>query len=389
MRILFITTIEPTAESNGGAIYTRGLLKLLAKIPGYEVVVISCQLTAYSKAQKLKKLFRLAVAGLHSSKPMKAFYFLNADARARIKAISTQTFDFVIYDHLETLWAADILGAKPSLLISQNLEYELQRERLLTHRFGLLKLLLKADTEKLGRFETRAFKELGGVIFISAADQKDAAARMGGISAVIPPIFETAGLVSSSAVTSDQRTAGELRPAFVGDLRWWPNRANLQWLIDEVLPRCTAEGLPVCLDVYGKGSEQFQGERLTGHGFVPDINVAWSSCDFLAAPTLVGGGLNVKIAEAVCNGVPIVTTSKAAQAFEPEVAACFQIADTPQAWVNVFKQLSEPAARQSMRHLTQSKAARFSEAVNVRKLSELLVQIVATHQAKARAAAVA
>lgn len=372
MRILFITTIDAETETNGGTIYTRTLLKLFRQTPDLEIIVVQCQNKAYNKRQKLLKLIGLALAGIFSSKPMKAFYFFNIEARDRIRKLSQDHFDFIVYDKLETLWARKYFTQKPDLLISQNLEYELQRDRIATYRSIFVRSLLRADTEKLRQFERKAFQDLGGVIFISAADQRNAGTSVGGYSEVIPPVFDIAP--RPSFLTSHTREpSAELRPAFIGDLRWWPNRANLQWLIEQVLPVCNGAGLRVKLDVYGKGSESIESEYVDAHGFIPDINLAWSRCDFLAAPTLVGGGLNVKIAEAVSNGVPVVTTSKAAQAFEHSISECFMIADSPSEWLTLLTDITnKPEILEDFRIKTAAQAIAFSDAYNVKKLATLL-----------------
>ena len=52
-----------------------------------------------------------------------------------------------------------------------------------------------------------------------------------------------------------------------------------------------------------------QHEGVTVHGYVADTLPFWTSATALAVPILSGGGVRVKILEAMAMGVPLVSTT--------------------------------------------------------------------------------
>lgn len=373
MRILFITTLDPDSESNGASIYTKSLLKLLNGVTDFEVTLISCQPKAYTRLQKVTRLMRLVITSQLSDKPMKYYYFRNNQADAHIQEIAgSNQYDLVIYDHLETLWAKKFFRKIPSLLVMQNLEYELQMERIKSSQSFLLKALLWHDTRKLNIFETHAFNTSSAVVFISAADHSGAEEQIRGIGCVVPPIFDYPRLTESNPLPS-----AFLKLAYIGDFRWWPNVQNFNWLCQQVLPLAVDANLPQHMQIYGKGSENMSGEHMTGNGFVPDIRTAWQNCDLLLAPTQFGGGLNVKIAEALYNGVPVLTTRKAAAAFAPHVAKSLEVADSPAEWLVALQRLSIPSELQAAKAKARAQSEAFSPLVNAANIEQLVRSITA------------
>ena len=57
-------------------------------------------------------------------------------------------------------------------------------------------------------------------------------------------------------------------------------------------------------------------------GYVPDIQTFWSSIDVFVAPILSGSGINVKVCEALANGVPVVALPHAVRGFTENVMLC-------------------------------------------------------------------
>lgn len=100
---------------------------------------------------------------------------------------------------------------------------------------------------------------------------------------------------------------------------WIHNTEALDWFIQEVLPnvyeRHNAE-----LHLYGKhmpdryASESVPG--LKGHGFIEDLNTAYAHAGIYIAPLFVGGGIRIKILEAMSAGLPVIASPIAAEGIE-------------------------------------------------------------------------
>ena len=95
------------------------------------------------------------------------------------------------------------------------------------------------------------------------------------------------------------------------------------------------------------------------HGYVADANPFWIHSGVLAVPLLSGGGVRVKILEAMAMGLPIVSTTVGCEGLEVKDGVHLLIADTPKDFARACasvlqdKELARKLAqnaRQLMRH---------------------------------------
>ena len=101
---------------------------------------------------------------------------------------------------------------------------------------------------------------------------------------------------------------------FVGSFDHGPNRTAAQFLVDNVWPIVTQYVSSGRLLLAGRGSEEF----LRAHGNVPpeiealgyvdDLGTLYRECRLFVAPLAEGGGIKIKILEAMAHGIPVVTT---------------------------------------------------------------------------------
>ena len=74
------------------------------------------------------------------------------------------------------------------------------------------------------------------------------------------------------------------------------------------------------------------GVRL--HGYVADALPFWKETSALAVPLLSGGGVRVKILEAMAMGVPVISTSVGCEGLDVRSGEHLLIADTPHAFAS-------------------------------------------------------
>lgn len=95
------------------------------------------------------------------------------------------------------------------------------------------------------------------------------------------------------------------------------NPFNIQaylYFVGRVLPRVLEDAPSFCLEVTGAICPQVpEAEGILLKGFVPEMEPVYASARFLVCPILGKTGLQVKIIEAMANGLPIVTTRAAAE----------------------------------------------------------------------------
>ncbi len=104
------------------------------------------------------------------------------------------------------------------------------------------------------------------------------------------------------------------RLLFVGSFEHRPNRSAALFLIDKVWPTIANYGESMSLLLVGRGSRELlatRGDTVPGVealGFVDDLEELYRSSRLFVAPLLEGGGIKIKILEAMARGIPIVTT---------------------------------------------------------------------------------
>ena len=126
------------------------------------------------------------------------------------------------------------------------------------------------------------------------------------------------------------------RVLFVGALNRPQNIQSVRFLVEKVWPVVRREIPDSELLVVGGGLPAREKERLTGipgirlAGFVENLESAYKSASVVAAPILSGGGIIVKILDAMAAGVPVVTTSYGNEGIRGIPGEDIMIADAPE-----------------------------------------------------------
>jgi glycosyltransferase involved in cell wall biosynthesis len=105
---------------------------------------------------------------------------------------------------------------------------------------------------------------------------------------------------------------------FLGSFEHRPNRLAAEFLLDKVWPS-VAPTLPGChLTLAGRGSRAWldgrggaaawEGKGIRALGFVDDLTSLFRDSHLFLAPLPEGGGIKIKILEAMARGIPVVTT---------------------------------------------------------------------------------
>ena len=120
--------------------------------------------------------------------------------------------------------------------------------------------------------------------------------------------------IDACAETPVQATGPPHRILFLGSFQHPPNRSAAALLCDRVWPQ-VCDRLPDWeLVLAGPGSDTFLAgrprppTRIRATGFVDDLAELFSGCRLFAAPLTEGGGIKIKILEAMARGLPVVTT---------------------------------------------------------------------------------
>jgi hypothetical protein len=342
LRIVMPSIVDPASHRGGAGTTTRTLLTLLQRPP----LAASVEAHAPAVASVARHRFRQVVSAarsLVSSLPAKAEFTRSRRLRRAVRrALGERETDLVLLNGADLLWLLpDLPPAVPRILVAHNIEHDLHLSRL--GRLGPgarpLRRLLHRDWRRLRDYEVAGIRQIRNVIFLSGRDAELAGHLCGDLNAiVVPPLFDYA----PGAWSRTRNPAGGLDLGFLANFGWWPNREGLRWFLAAVFPHL---GDTTRLHLFGERSEQAAAShpRVVAHGFVPRLHDVWPACDLMICPILAGGGVSVKFAEIVYNGVPVVATSFTARGVGLVPHASIVLLDGADEWIAFLR---SPAARE-------------------------------------------
>lgn len=344
MRILFPSIVDPARFPGGAGTATRGIVSLLEAAPlAAAVNVLPSHVPRDRKRHALRRLTR-AAASLTSPLPAKVlFQRSNAYVSFVRRELARQNYDLVMINGTDLVWIMDLVSsAVPIVVCAHNIEHELYADQLAS--MGLpapLRGLLARDLAKLKKLEIDGLQRADGTLFLSSQEaerMRPHLCRREPLS--MPPIFD----YPLRARAFRHRSGGIIELSFLANLDWWPNREGLNWFLEEVLPEC---GENVRLHLYGVGSERYASappghrrSRVVGHGYLDNLADVWDRCDVMICPIRAGGGVNIKLAESIYNGMPVLTTPFAIQGLPIDEGPAVVVRGSTESWIEF---LTSPA----------------------------------------------
>lgn len=394
MRVLQLAPKVPWPPEDGGRVASRVLALSLLRA-GAEVRLLSLNpvkhraqtaaLPAEARAVRLRAVDHdtsLSAAGFIGSLLRGTSYnvdrFRSAEFdRQVVRAIREEPPDVVLLESLYLLPCLPALrGATraPVVLRSYNVEHEIW-DRLASGEGSLARrLLLSHLARRLRSFEVAARNEPDAIVPVTAEDA-ETYRRLG---TTVPIHVAPVGL--DTALVPDRSGEGERGTlVFLGALDWRPNLEGVRWFLGRVWP-AVRKVVPEARLVVGgsnppSGLERtFSGEGVTFAGRVPDAHAFFASGAAMVVPLLSGGGMRVKILEAMALGVPVVSTRLGATGIEARDGAEIRLADEPEAMAAACVELlSDPTGAAELgRAGRRCVFARFDADVIARQLLEFL-----------------
>lgn len=333
--------VDPATSLSGAGTVTRNLIQLLES-PALSATVDCVSIPSFTHGSHRLHQGLAVARSLVSSLPAKVLYTRSREFEKRVLKLARQhAFDLLIINGSDLLWVAPLLPATiPRILIAHNIEAALFASQVgyVSAKVPILRRMLLRELQRMEEFETQGMRDVFNVVFLSTVEEGDTSASIAGLNTiVVPPIFGSA----SEAV--NDRTGGEaLELGFLGNLHWWPNREALDWFVRFVLPHVKR---PVVLHVFGYGRVHVDDARVTLHGPVADLKRVWRKCDLMIVPTHSGGGVSIKLAEALYYGMPCLSTRFAVRGLPLGENPALIIRDDATEWVQYLDSVNPHEVR--------------------------------------------
>jgi glycosyltransferase involved in cell wall biosynthesis len=247
------------------------------------------------------------------------------------------------------LWRDSAGGGFPRLVLNSHELGSLPRERQAAQAANVVtRAALLREAAAWRRLQVDASHWADRTLCVTPGD-RELFEEMGGINLETVPLG-----MDLDAIKADWQPAEPERYLFVGSFGHRPNVMAARFLVKEVWPNLARRRPQAQLLLAGRGSDLWfqrwqsdhpgKAERVQALGFVPDIGPLFRESRLFLAPLAEGGGIKIKILEAMARGIPVVTTPIGCEGIcEPADEAVF-LADTTVGFqATVMEAVSDPA----------------------------------------------
>jgi glycosyltransferase involved in cell wall biosynthesis len=349
MRVLLLTQVLPYPPDSGPKVKTYYVLKYLAQ--QHQVTLVSF-VRDEDKPEYIRHLEtlceRVITVPITRSKPTDLRFLgkslvsgepwmMLRDERPEMRRVladlaAGEPFDVVHADQLNMgQYALPFEGSRKVLDLHNALWMLYRRMAETTPLTDPMKYILMRDWSLLKRYEGEMCRQFDAVTAVTEEDRQlliEAGARRD--IRVIP-----------IAIDTDEQAVIQRRPSgphiiHIGTMYWPPNIVALTWFLEEIYPLIKAQVPDVRCTLIGSRPpesliQRSQTDRtLTVTGYVEDPTPFIEDSSMMIVPLLAGGGMRVKILNALSQGIPMVSTAIGCEGIHVEHGKDILIADTPE-----------------------------------------------------------
>jgi len=319
-RLLYLTQELPFADDAGHKIRSRQLLRALARAfdvtaAGFvdapaapaEARVLGLDTIAEASAIRIRRQpVRLAgavLASLARDQPYGLAKFENRRLARRLAAHAHAQPPAIVVANVAMARYLDLFPMAQGIVDSHNIEAALWRD-FSAAAPPLTRGFLRREARLLERVETAMWARAAGVIAICAEDAEVIARHAPGTRVIIAPPAVAPGTLA--ATRGPRADVGML-----GVWSWAPNEHALEVFTKRMAPRLREAGVSIRISGPGMAAGPRQrlqriGVEVTGR--VGDVADFYGGVDQVVAPYVQGGGVRLKVLEAIAYGVPLVGT---------------------------------------------------------------------------------
>jgi glycosyltransferase involved in cell wall biosynthesis len=375
-RVLFLTQVLPYPLDSGAKIRAYYVLRHLAQ--RHEVTLVSfvraddrpdavAHLEAFCRAvytvpmrrSLLRNARALLVAGL-TRQPAIIVRDEIGQMRATLRdLVQKERFGAVHADQTSmvqyALYARVRARHRPKLVLdAHNALYRIPQRLAAREPNPVKRLAFRREARALARYEAQAYGQFDRVVFVADEDRAVFEERL---STVADAPFTTIPIcVDPQEKALVERARSPRAVTHLGTMFWPPNVEGVVWFAREVFPRVLAQVPGACFVVVGKDPppevcalpQQMRNVQVTG--YVSDPVPYLAETAVFIVPLHAAGGMRVKIVDAWCWGLPVVSTTIGAEGIDVHDGEDILIADTPAAFARaVVRVLQGPTLGERLR----------------------------------------
>jgi glycosyltransferase involved in cell wall biosynthesis len=348
MKVLMLTQVLPYPPDSGPKVKTYNMVKFLSQ--NHDLTLVSfVRGDQTSEVEHLKRFCKAVytvpiqrtrlndglalVKSLVTSMP----WFMARDDFQEIRTLladlcQREKFDIVHADQLNMAQFASQIPGAARILDAHNALWLLYRRLARTTRNFIMAQFLEREWRLLKRYEGAICRTFDAVLTVSEADKAALEEASGGTgNLIVAPIA-----VDPETIQLIPRVPQADHILHIGTMFWPPNVDGVLWFLREVYPIISRARPDVHFDIVGarppkeitESGRSLEGVTVTG--YVKEPGEYLKKTGVMVVPLLAGGGMRVKILEALAEGLPIVTTSIGCEGIAVENGRHLLVANSPQ-----------------------------------------------------------
>lgn len=356
MKIIWLLPEMPLPANTGGRIVSLKRIEYLNKRNEISLFVIVDSDKDYEYADELKKyssevhlynrrehkftnLLRTfvkpyPVASRTSLKMKRDIY----DCAQRIQP------DLIMVDFPQMLGNVDSrLFSRTKIVLNQhNTEFQIMRNLSKSIRNPLKRLIFQIEASRLERLESKLYKKLNISLytFVSTEDKAFFEQHYGKHNTFLVPVGCELKECEDRPINN-----GNFNIMYFGKMEYPPNAEAAAWFADKVFSILCKSHKNVNLYIVGKNPLDFvvdlqkSNEHIHVTGTVPEVASYYEKADVVVVPLFHGGGVKVKLLEALGYGKLVISTSKGLEGTDLVANKHLLVADSNDQFVNLCENL--------------------------------------------------
>ncbi len=365
MRILMLTLVAPYPPNSGPKIKTYNVLQYLCE--RHEVTLVSLVRTPQERAhaESLRRICREVYtvpfqrsrwkdAGfLLTSALSGASFILSRDASPELRRLlhrltAGEHFDIIHADQLNMAPFAVDLPAGARIIDQHNAVWTIVAR--MAARSDLVRRIgLQLEARRLRRAEARLCARFDGMLAVSEPDYAFLKLAANEVGVELPPTAIIPIAIDALGEAPIQRHETPDTILSMATMFWPPNVDGVLWFAREVFP-IVQRAVPHARVALVGARPPAAVRQLAANpaidvpGYVADPRPYLERTAALIVPVHAGGGMRVKILEALARGLPIVSTTIGYEGIDLTPGEHLLVGDTPTAFAEaLIRLLHDPA----------------------------------------------
>ncbi len=363
-RILFLTNRVPYPLKDGGNLAMRTMIDGYIAA-GWKVFLLTMNTTRHTVAESvIEKEFayldgcvsvsvdnritlkRMFVNHFFSREPEHVSRFYTQEYADKLEEVLQQFKPDVI--QVESVYLTSYLprirGLSNAVLVLRmhNVEYQIWQGMAGKTKNVLKAAYLERLAERIRNYERNAWHDYDLLLTITERDAGLVYRLEDSANLIVAPFgINTSGI----SMADNEQWVGY----HIGAMDWLPNQQGMRWFLHKVWPGIRKMCPTFQFHFAGRGmSADFMNTKLKGvhcEGEVEDADKFINDKKILIVPLLSGGGIRVKILEAMARGKVVITTSKGIKGIEAKPDEHYLRAGSPDEFAKCVKWCLENKAK--------------------------------------------